>query len=143
MVVGDGNPTRWDRETRRLGIGERVQFLGERGDVADLCRAADLFVFPSRAEGCPNAILEAMACGLPVVATDIAGNREVLGEDGKAGHLVPVESPTVLAEAVAHLAGSSVLRHEMGAAARIKMRDRYDIRRVVKQYLSLYDELTS
>jgi glycosyltransferase involved in cell wall biosynthesis len=116
--------------------------LGERQDVADLYRAADLFVFPSRAEGCPNAVLEAMSCGLPIVATDIAGNREVMGDDGSVGRLVPPESPEGLAEAVVGLARSSVLRLEMGAAARATVLGRFDIRLIVAQYLSLYEELT-
>jgi glycosyltransferase involved in cell wall biosynthesis len=143
MVVGDGDISRWSVGADRLGVGDRVHFLGGRCDVADFYRAADLFVFPSRAEGCPNVILEAMACGVPVVATDIAGNREVLGESGDAGHLVPPESPAALAEAIARLAGSVTLRRDIGASARAAVLNRYDIRRVTARYLSLYDELTS
>jgi glycosyltransferase involved in cell wall biosynthesis len=109
--------------------------------VVDLYRAADLLVFASRAEGCPNVVLEAMACGIPVVATDVAGNREVIGGDGTAGRLVPTDEPTALAEAVSVLAGSASLRREMGAAARERILERFDIDRVGAQYLSLYEDL--
>jgi glycosyltransferase involved in cell wall biosynthesis len=109
--------------------------------VADLYRASDLLVFPSRAEGCPNVVLEAMASGLPVVATDVAGNREAVGEDGKAGRLVPGEAPAALAEAVTTLAGSPALRRELAAAARERILERFDIDRVGGKYLSLYEEL--
>ncbi len=141
LIAGPGDPDVWIREARALGVESRVTFLGARTDVADLYRAADLFVFPSRSEGCPNAVLEAMASALPVVATDVAGNREVMGEDGKAGWLVPAETPSALAEAIATLVAAPALRRDIGAAARAAVLDRFDIQRVGAQYLSLYEEL--
>ena len=131
----------WIRETQAHGLEDAVTFLGGRADLADLYRAADLFVFPSRGEGCPNAVLEAMASGLPVVATDVAGNREVLGEDGKAGRLVPTESPGALADAVADLMAAPSLRRELGIAGRARVLEQFDIQRVGARYLSLYEDL--
>jgi len=76
-----------------------------------------------------------------VVATDVAGNRETLGEDGKAGWLVPAEAPAALAEAVATLVASHALRREIAAAGRARILEQFDIHRVGAKYLSLYEEL--
>jgi glycosyltransferase involved in cell wall biosynthesis len=76
-----------------------------------------------------------------VVATDVAGNREAVGEDGNAGRLVPAEDPAALAEAVATLTASPALRRELAASARERILKRFDIDRVGAQYLSLYQEL--
>ncbi len=141
LIAGPGEVAAWAREAHEDGVEERVTFLGPRKDVVDLYQAADLFIFPSRAEGCPNAVLEAMASGLPVVATDVAGNREVVGEDGKAGWLVPAEDPAALAEAVATLLSSPALRREVSAAGRARVLEQFDIQRVGAQYLSLYESL--
>jgi len=141
VIAGPGEAAAWFREAQAQGVGDRVTFLGGREDVADLYRAADLFVFPSRGEGCPNAVLEAMASGLPVVATDVAGNRETLGEDGKVGRLVPAEAPAALADAVADLMVAPALRRELGMAGRARVLEQFDIQRVGARYLSLYEEL--
>jgi glycosyltransferase involved in cell wall biosynthesis len=141
LIVGSGDVAAWTREAQAHGVERWVTYLGGRADVVDLYRAADIFVFPSRGEGCPNAVLEAMASGLPVVATDVAGNREVLGEDGNAGWLVPAEDPAALAEAVATLLGSPSMRREVAMAARERILERFDIDRVGAQYLCLYEEL--
>ena len=141
LIAGPGEAAPWARMAQAHGVGDVVTFLGGRADVVDLYRAADLLVLPSRAEGCPNVVLEAMASGLPVIVTDVAGNREVVGEDGKTGWLVPSEHPAALAEAVATLTASSALRREIAAAARARILERFDIDRVGAQYLSLYQEL--
>ncbi len=141
LIAGPGEVAPWAREAAAHGVEGRVTFLGGRADLADLYRVADLFVFPSRSEGCPNAVLEAMASGLPVVATDVAGNREVVGEEGKVGWLVRGEAPAALAEAVATLVASPALRREVAAAGRATVLERFDIHRVCAQYLSLYEEL--
>jgi glycosyltransferase involved in cell wall biosynthesis len=142
VLIGDG-PLRADLERRRshlLSISG-VTFTGAVSDVRAFVRAMDIAVLPSEAEGISNAMLEAMACGLPVVATDVGGVREVLGNDGKAGRVVPAGSAAALAEAISTLAASPALRRELGAAARSLIEDRYDMRRVAAQYLSLYEEL--
>jgi len=141
LIAGPGDAAAWGREANALGLRDRITFLGGREDVADLYRAADLFVFPSRGEGCSNAVLEAMASALPVVLADVAGNREAVREDGKAGWLVPAEDPAALAEAVATLTASPALRRELAASARERVLERFDIDRVGAQYLSLYEAL--
>lgn len=141
LIVGPGNAERWTALARGLEIESRISFLGGREDVARFYRAADLFVFPSRAEGCPNAVLEAMASGVPVVATDVAGNREAVGEDGRTGWLVPAGDPRALARVVGMVAASPDVRREVGAAARVAAEERFAIHRVGAQYLSLYEEL--
>jgi glycosyltransferase involved in cell wall biosynthesis len=142
VFVGDG-PLKADLEQQSSCQQSMsgVTFTGAVSDVRAFIRAMDFVVLPSEAEGLSNAMLEAMACGLPVVATDVGGAREVLGNDGKAGVVVPAGSSAALAEAIATLAASPALRREIGAAARTLIVDRYDMRRVVAQYLSLYEEL--
>jgi glycosyltransferase involved in cell wall biosynthesis len=119
----------------------QITFVGARANVADYLRAADLLVLPSRAEGMSNVLLEAMACGIPAVATDVNGNREVIGEEGQAGRLVPPGDPAALAEAIDKFLGGPAFRQETGAVARSIVAERFDIRRVVTQYASLYEEL--
>ena len=92
-------PGRWRRS---LGVLPRLRFAGPRSDVPDFLRAADLFVHPSHQEGFSNAILEAMAAGLPVVACDVGGNPEAV-VDGVTGRLVPPGDPTTLAKAMAEI----------------------------------------
>jgi len=141
LIAGPGETGPWIREARAHGVEGAVTFLGGRTDVAELYRAADFLVFPSRAEGCPNVVLEAMASALPVVGTDVAGNREVVGEDGKAGWLVSSENPAALADVVATLTAFPALRGEIAAVARERILERFDVDRVGAQYLSLYQEL--
>ena len=144
VLVGDG-PLRPRLEASVTSGPTRgqVTFAGATADVASYLKAADLLVLPSLAEGMSNVILEAMACGLPIVATDLIGNREVMGGDGQAGRLVPPGDPAALAEAVGMLLRTPTLRDKLGGAARAMVAERFDIQRVVTQYLSLYAMLHS
>jgi glycosyltransferase involved in cell wall biosynthesis len=89
---------------RSVDVADRVKFAGEQLDPRRFLEASDIFVLPSRQEGFSNALIEAMASGLPVVATDVGGNREALGEVG--GRIVPPLDPVALAEAIKELASS-------------------------------------
>lgn len=144
VMVGDG-PLRARLEQRAgsLPAAGHVRFAGVLADVAAFVRATDLVVLPSSAEGMSNAMLEAMACGVPVIATDVGGIREVLGEDGRAGWLVPADAPEALATAITTAMGSAELRRDVGAVGRAVVLERYDIRHVASQHLSLYAELLS
>jgi glycosyltransferase involved in cell wall biosynthesis len=103
---------------------------------------ADVFCLPSTYEGLPLAILEAMASGLPVVATAVSGNPEAV-EDGVTGLLVPPESAAALAKALVALLGDRARREAMGAAARRRVAERFSIEAVADRYLALLERLAA
>src|SRR5690606_13881252 len=113
-----------------------VRFLGMRTDVERLYAGMDVFVLPSHREGFPRAAMEAAASGLPLVATDIRGCREVVDPEVN-GYLVPVQNPSALAEAIARL-GDADVRRRMGQAGRRKAESDFDERRVVDRVMGTY-----
>ena len=117
-------------------LGRRFRRLGYRHDVARVLAAADAFTLPSHFEGLPMSIIEAMLCGLPVVATDIRGSREMV-LPGQTGFLVPPATIPPLAEALAALAADPALRARLGAAGRTRALDLFDERKVVGRTLDL------
>lgn len=124
-----------------LGIAPKVFFLGVRTDIPDLMNAADAYVMSSAWEGMPMVLLEAGAVGLPVVATDVGGNREVV-VDGKSGLLVPSKDPEALARAMVRLMElSPEERRSMGKYGRRHIEENYSLERVVEQWEMLYMEL--
>ena len=131
MAIGDSDPDKADSMTadqiERAGDG--FVFTGWREDIADLMALMDVFVLPSWREGMPRSAIEAAACGLPLVITDIRGCREVV-RDGVEGYLVPVRDPARLADAIVRLLKDPTLRREMGDAARARAEERFDERRV-------------
>jgi glycosyltransferase involved in cell wall biosynthesis len=141
VLVGQG-PER-DRladKARALGVADRVMFNGPVDDPADVLRAADVFVLPSVAEGMSNSLLEAMATGLPCVASDIGGNQDLLGQ-GDAGLLVAGTSPERWAEALIGLIRDPDRRARLGAAARQRVDEEFALGRVVGRYVELYRRL--
>jgi glycosyltransferase involved in cell wall biosynthesis len=108
-------------------------------EIDQFYRAADFFVFPTANEGMPNALLEAMSCGLPCVATRVSGCIDLVA-DGKTGVLFDVDDTAGLASAIARTQGEAGM--EMGAAARRFVREGYDIEGVAASYEALYDQLT-
>jgi glycosyltransferase involved in cell wall biosynthesis len=141
-LVGDG-PLRPALEARAAAgpAAASITFAGAVEDAADYLRAADLLVLPSRAEGMSNVILEAMACGVPVITSDLAGSRDVLGADRRRGWLVPPEDPGALAEAIQGLLASPPLRAQIGNAARAAALERFTLQKVAAEYIALYEEL--
>lgn len=115
-------------------LAARVRFLGYRGDVPALLRAADVFVLASHREGMPRSIIEAMLSGLPVVTTNIRGAREEVVE-GETGFLVPVRDPAALAAALQNLATDLALCQRQGAAGRARAEALYDEAKVVDRQL--------
>jgi glycosyltransferase involved in cell wall biosynthesis/ribosomal protein S18 acetylase RimI-like enzyme len=143
VVVGPTDPAKADALTEEEIDAARaagVLFLGFRDDVHDLYAAMDLYVLASYREGFPRSAMEAAAMGLPVVATDIRGCREVV-EHETTGVLVPPRDAGALATAVERLATDGALRRQMGAAARAKARRDFDQQRVIDLTLQIYDEL--
>jgi glycosyltransferase involved in cell wall biosynthesis len=121
---------------RDSGLGERLRMLGYRRDVADVLAAADIFTLPSHFEGLPMSVIEAMLCGLPVVATNVRGPREQV-VDQVTGLLVPPRQAAPLAIALKRLAGDAGLRTAMGAAGRARALDLYDESKVLARTLTL------
>jgi glycosyltransferase involved in cell wall biosynthesis len=124
-----------------LGLGYYVRFLGLRSDVAELMGAADAFALSSDTEGLPLVLLQASAAGLPIVATDVAGNAEVV-VDGVSGVIVPPRDPQAFARAMKHVAGlSENERLSMGRAGQAWVQDRYEAVRVAGRWEQLFTEL--
>lgn len=126
-----------------LGVAERVRFLGHRDDVPALLEEADVFVLPSRSEAFPNSIMEAMAAGVAVVASDVGGIPELV-RDGKTGRLVPPGDVDALSSALLDLLGNPRKLEEFGRAGRRTVEETYSFDRMVDQFQTLYDaELSS
>ena len=117
-------------------LGPRFRRLGYRDDVARVLAAADVFALPSHFEGLPMSVIEGMLCGLPVVATDIRGPREMVVE-GETGFLVPPATVEPLAAALARLAADPTLRARLGAAGRARALEHFDEVKVVGRTLDL------
>ena len=140
-IVGDG-PERGalERLSRELQLQECLRFLGYREDVPSLLRRPQIFILSSISEGISLGLLEAMAAGLPVVATDVGGNREVV-VDEVTGLLVPPRSPAALADAVLSLLLDPGRARALGIAGRARLEREFDLGRTVSRYGSLYSEL--
>lgn len=126
---------------RDTGTDALAWLPGHRDDTPEILRALDLFVLPSRAEGISNTILEAMATGLPVIATRVGGNPDLVVE-GETGTLVPPENPEALADAILAYAADPALRQRHGARARELVEERYTLDRMVQQYMDVYDSVS-
>ena len=137
-LVGDGpDRSTIEAELNHLGLTESVRLLGDRSDVAELLAGADVFVCSSHSEGMPVSILEAMAAGLPVVASSVGGVPEVI-DDGHTGVLVSPGAVPAFADALARLIGDRALRERMGRAGREAALDRYDLPLFRAAHLELY-----
>ena len=138
LIVGDGSErAALTARAARADISGAVDFLGMRNDVRALLPAADLYVNSSISEGVSITILEAMAAGVPVVATGVGGTPEVLA-DGAAGVLVPARSPSRLAQAAIALAGDRRARARLAAVGRRRLESSFTVQRMVAEYLRLY-----
>jgi glycosyltransferase involved in cell wall biosynthesis len=143
LVVGDGElKPALVAQAQRLGVADRIRFLGWRGDLETIYGATDVFVLTSRNEGTPVALIESMASGVASVSTDVGGVRDVI-IDGSVGRLVPLGDLQALSDAVASLCGAPADRLEMGQAARESVRRRFHVQRLVKDIRELYWQLLS
>lgn len=136
-----GNPASITDEEFQRWQGEGVvQCMGEREDIAELYQNSHIAVLPSYREGLPRSLVEAAACGRPVVTTDVPGCRDAV-EPGVTGLLVPVRDARALADAVVSLASDAPRRRAMGAAGRRLAEEAFDIEKVVKAHLAIYAQL--
>ena len=141
VLVGDG-PLRAEVEQvlRTGGVHEFAWLAGDRKDVPDIMRSLDVFALPSIAEGISNTILEAMATALPVVATDVGGNVELLA-DGLTGRLVPARDADTMAKALVEDFREPERARERGRRARLDVERRFTLDGMVTAYTNLYDRL--
>ena len=140
VLAGDGPlRTAVEAEVDALGLRGKVWLAGMRSDVPVVLKGLHVFVLPSRAEGISNTILEAMASGLPVLATSVGGNPELV-VDGETGLLVPPADPQAMADALVAMASEG--RHvAMGVAGRERVTQQFSLQAMVRSYQALYDEL--
>jgi glycosyltransferase involved in cell wall biosynthesis len=141
LLVGDG-PLRAELEgdVQARGLGDIVRFVGLTRDVPDLLAASDIFVLPSLWEGLPMALLEAMAAGLPAVATAVSGTAQVL-EDGVSGLLVPPDDAAGLATAIESLIRDPGLASRLALAGRSRVEARFSVDEQARRYADLYARL--
>ena len=141
IIVGDG-PERaaLTAAIARQGLEACVWLAGDRDDIPELLARMDVFVLPSLGEGISNTVLEAMATGLPVIATRVGGNPELVAE-GETGVLVPVADVPALAAAITELVNDPNRCDQMGRAAAQQVRTHFDWERTVSAYLGVYDKL--
>jgi L-malate glycosyltransferase len=141
LVVGDGESrNELEAYSGRLGLGRRVVFTGFRCDVPELLSEAEVSVLPSLSEGLSNALLESMAAGVPVVATRVGGNSEVV-EHGSTGLLVPARDPAELAGATGRLLENKNLATSFGQAGMRRVKELFSMERSVRQTEHLYERL--
>lgn len=142
VLVGTGAARRavLEERARALAIDKQVLFLGPRQDVPDILPQMEISVLPSLAEGFSNAILESMAAGLPMVATDVGGNREAVIE-GETGFLVPPRDPEALADRILRLLGDRALAQRMGQAGRERIETTFSLQRMVAETERFYERL--
>jgi sugar transferase (PEP-CTERM/EpsH1 system associated) len=141
LIVGEGEARNTClRVMNQHGVGQLAWLPGERSDIPELMAAMDIFVLPSLGEGISNTILEAMATGLPVIATRVGGNPELV-QEGITGRLVPPADPDALAQALLEYVRDDDRRHAHGRAAREIIDRQFSIPAMVQGYLSVYDRM--
>jgi sugar transferase (PEP-CTERM/EpsH1 system associated) len=141
VLVGDGSLRIEAERLLREGGARGLAWLpGSRDDVAELLRSLDVFVLPSLAEGISNTILEAMASGLPVVATRVGGNAELI-EEGRTGLLVPPADSRAMADALERYVDDRELAVAQGRAGRARIEQKFSLAAMVERYLGVYDAL--
>lgn len=140
-LVGDGpERAKLEEQSRALGLTGRVEFLGDCSNVPELLGQAGFFVSASLTEGISLTLLEAMAVGLPVIATSVGGNPEIV-EVARTGSLVPPANPQALADAIVAMCQQPQRWSELGQAGRQRVEQHFDVGRMVSDYEQLYREL--
>jgi glycosyltransferase involved in cell wall biosynthesis len=141
VVVGNTERSPYPQLAEKLGLGDRVHFLGYRRDISELMKAVDLFVFPSRYEACTLVLLEAMASGLPVITAVATGGAEIVTDECGIV-LSDTEDVAALADAMTVLSNDRALRDKMGKAARV-IAEQHSWSSKAKAYVDLFESLRS
>ena len=138
LVIGDGpHRARLERYRDQVRIADRVHFLGLRQDVSRLLPHLDCLWLASAYEGLPNAVMEAMACGVPVVASDIPGNRDLVVH-GETGYLTPIGDRAGIARHTNRLLDDRALAERLGKAGRERITQEFSVEKMVERYAELY-----
>ena len=143
LFVGDG-PDRSECQAlaRELGVAQHVPFLGKQSELAALLAASDIFLIPSGNESFGLSALEAMACGVPVISSDVGGLPEV-NVDGETGYVVPMGNIEALAERIRELLENEALRKKMGQASLVRATTLFSIEELIPRYEEMYERVLS
>jgi glycosyltransferase involved in cell wall biosynthesis len=146
LIIGRNPESSYSRQLaariEELGIQANVRFFGESEEIGSLLNMCDLFFLPSRSEGFSNALIEAMACGLPCVATRVGGNAEAV-EEGQSGYLVDNEDAIAAADRIARLLGNPVAAKAMGQAGREIVEKKFTANAMITRLTQHYERLVS
>lgn len=141
VILGDGaKRAELEDEVRRLGLADRIEFAGFRPDAAAWLKTFDLFVLPSRLEGIPRCIMEALAASLPVVVSDIPGNRDLVVHR-QTGLLFPVGNSRALADSIVWMIEHPDEARELGKRGKLKVVEEYSNRKMASEYSLVYENL--
>jgi L-malate glycosyltransferase len=141
LLIGDGpERSRVEALVRQLGLGNRVVFVGKMVSFVELLQASDVFLMPSESESFGLAALEALSCGVPVVASDVGGIPEVV-PDGEVGFLAPVGDVATMAERVLRILADERLRARLSQAARARALQQYGLPPAIARYEALYERV--
>lgn len=137
VICGQGNLQKYlETLSKKLGLENQVHFLGFRKDIAEICKSSDIFAFPSYREGLPVSVMEAMAVGLPIIASDIRGNRDLI-ENGKGGYLLEPQNEEQFAECISKLFKDEMLREQFEEYNQKKI-DEFSLNHVLEKMKELY-----
>lgn len=139
ILAGRGKLQEVEDAVGRLGLGRRIVFAGWQDDVSTVYNAMDIFVQPSLSEAFSQVLVEAMGCGLPVVATDVGGAREVI-ENGSNGFIIEPDDPEAIAREALRLAGDEKLRRKIAERGMMSVRDRFSAETMVDRHIKLYSD---
>lgn len=143
ILAGDGPCAKeLCAEAGKLGLDGRVDFLGQCSNIPEVLRRMSIFTLSSTTEGLSMTVLEAMASGLPIIATDVGGNRELV-QPPQCGLLVPADDPRALGRAYIELLRDPARRSQMGAASRARAVEQFSLNHTIAEYTKLYDQLTA